>query len=235
MQQPWWEIAPLGPTGCRALSQLPAAALQRLIDDSQALARHAIRKQLRALQGLLGDAEDLDQQITIWILEAATNYDPALGRWEVHLVHRVRQLAVNQWRTSVGRTAIQTLKRLRENGFTALAPTEQLHANRIRSLLPGGQQCLDPHADLPHDPDEDLVGIEERSVHTQVTAALVNAGSADDAGHPRRRRALAAYLLCHLHGHPRRRVAACGIHHRTITALENELLGHVRQLLQPAP
>ncbi|MCO1581681.1 hypothetical protein M8C13_38625 [Crossiella sp. SN42] len=233
--RPWWEAAPLDEAGCRSLAALPAADVVQLVEAGKVLARHAVRSQRRALQELLGDADDLDQQLTTWILEAAVTYDPARGPWQAHLVQRVRQLAADHWRVNVGRAALQMLQRQRELGDTALAPGEHLQVRRIRSLLPGAQHRLDRDTELIPAVDDSLARIEERSVRTQITRALLDAGFATGAEHPRLQRALVAYLLCQVHGFSQRRVAACGIHHRTLTALDQDLRARLRALVRQRP
>ncbi|WHT22539.1 hypothetical protein N8J89_16185 [Crossiella sp. CA-258035] len=228
----WWEGAPLDAAGRRRLSGLAPHVVAGLVEEGKALAWHAVRPQRRALQDLLGEPEDLDQQVVVWILEAAASYDPARGPWTAHLAQRVRQLAGDRWRTEIGQSALRRLKHLREKGYAALEPGERLFVNRISSLLPGGRCSLDRYAEMVPCTDELIEGLELRCVRSQVTRAVLRAGLAEDGEQPRMQRALVSYLLRQVHGHSIRRLVSWGIHHRTIAALEQALHHRVREQLE---
>lgn len=227
----WWMTAPLDESGRRDLGKLPTSILTALIDNGMALARHAVRMQRRALRNLLGGAEDLDQQLAIWILEAAVTYNPARGPWAAHLVQRVRQLVADRWRADLGRPAIRLLNQAREESVPS---RQQVDVNRICSLLLGARSGLESCAEPVYE-DEGIEHIAEWSVRAEVTRALLDAGFAPGAQQPRLQRALVSYLLRELHGLPRRRLANCGIHHRTITALDHDLQRRVRELVGSRP
>ncbi|MBP2477586.1 hypothetical protein JOF53_006458 [Crossiella equi] len=235
-QNTWWTPAPLGPDGRRDLTTLGQRALRGLLDASRALARHAIRAQRGGLRELLGEQEDLDQQLATWILEAAATYDPERGTWTGHLVQRVRQQAADHWRRTVGWSAIELLRRANHAGEHELSRDQRLHLKRIRSLMPGGAHGLDERTAHPPVIEDAYTGIEEHAERAHVTRELLRAGYDPAIGRPELRRALVYYLLSHLGGHPQRRVAAaCAVHHRTLAALSTQLHDHLRVTLRPTP
>lgn len=229
---PWWDLAPLRDTRHRDLAELPASAVRNLVDQSLGLARHAVRTQRHHLQNLLGDGEDLDQQLTEWILEAAVTYDPTRGPWAAHVVKRVQQLAADHWRQVVGRAALAKLRRFNDSGGSGVSNRDRLQVSTVLALLPGGQSILDSEATPPDDqtnPDHDIA---QRSEQARVSLAVLAAATAASPTHRSRlHRGLAIYLLRNIYGYSQRNLAECGIHHRTAASLENEFRKRLRKLL----
>lgn len=232
----WWEQAPLRDTRRRNLTDLHPTTLRQLVDHALGLARHAVRSQRQPLQTILGDGDDLDQQLTVWILEAAATYDPSRGPWGAHVVLRVRQLAGDHWRRVVGRTALEKVQRFHATGGHGINDNDRLHVSRALALLPGSQSSLDSqNSDIGGDQDADA-GLALRSERTRVTLALLRAAtSIDPARQTRLQRGLVIHILRHVHGYSQRNIAECGIHHRTAGTLENELRNRLRDLLDAHP
>lgn len=233
---PWWNQAPLRDTRRRNLTDLHPTTVRQLVDHALGLARHAVRGQRQPLQNVLGGGDDLDQQLKVWILEAAATYDPRRGPWGAHVVQRVRQLAGDHWRRVVGRTALEKVRRFHATGGQGIDDNDRLQVSRVLALLPGGQSSLDSQgSEIGGDPDADA-GLALRSERTRVTLALLRAATSTT---PRRQarlqRGLVIHILRNVYGYSQRNVAECGIHHRTAGALENELRNRLRDLLDTHP
>ncbi|GAA2842911.1 sigma factor [Crossiella cryophila] len=230
----WWVDVPLNPAGHRDLTGIPPIRLARLLDQTMGLARHAIRAQHGPLRGLLGGVDDLTQQLRLWILAAARTYDPDRGPWTAHVTQRVRQQAADHWRATVGYTALQKVRAFRYADGKPLSAKDQLQVAHALSLLPGGQSTLDESDDSVDVGENFEHTVDNRSVATSATLALLRASETDDPVAAQRLcRGFVMYVLRHVCGVAQRRIAACGIHHRTAAAVENELRARVRELLDP--
>ncbi|GAA2843299.1 sigma-70 family RNA polymerase sigma factor [Crossiella cryophila] len=230
----WWTEVPLGNSGHRDLTRIPPERLALLLEQAMGLARHAIRAQRGPLRDLLGGAEDLAQQLRLWILAAARTYDPERGTWTGHLTQRVRQQAADHWRATVGHTALNKVRAFRAADGEPLNGQDQLQVARILSLLPGKQSTLDVANDVVDGAGNAEHAVDSHSEATVATLALLYAPETADPFVARRLcRGVAVHVLRRVCGQAQRRIAACGIHHRTAAAVENELYARVRELLDP--
>lgn len=190
----------------RNLSMLPSNFLYDLMDKSVSFARGLVSSRHGAsMQRLVGDNDDIDGYVALWVIELASSFDPSLGRpFGTWLTNQIPRKVQDLNRAAFGRTASDveikharakakfeadhgrspTYEELRkELGLTrAEMHAKRRHLNTLSNLRSA--------ATIETGPDEPEIAVEddrpnpeeialEREKARQITLALLGASGVD--------------------------------------------------------